>query len=340
VDIGRESAVATLKCLPEDLETGLDLLAEVIQHPTLPEDEIARVRERLLVSVRRANDDTRTVAARQLTETLFPESHPYRYPASGTEETLQAIERDDLIAFHQAHYGPRDGVITVVGHVNAEQVEQALKSSFAGWQGGAGRLSVALVTQPEATQTQITLAAKSQTDIALGWPLVGRDHPDYLALDLLATLFGGNGTPASSRLFRDVRERHGVSYYQYASFSGGFGPGAWTAHIGVNPAKLAFTVNVIKAELKRLCEEPIPDDELTSLKAFLADYPAVQLELPERVAVKLAEMERFGLGLDYLERYPGLIAALTPAHLQRVARRYLDLNQLTIVTVGPEPSAE
>ncbi len=336
VDIGRETAVASLKCLPEDLRTGLDLLAEVVRHPVFPEDELKRMRERLLVVVREAQNDTRAVAGRRLAETIYPEGHPYRHATNGTEESLAAIGREDLTAFHSRHYGPRQATITVVGNVDPDAVEQALTRAFEGWSGGAGRLEIPAAEPPAASRHHVTVAGKSQTDIALGWPLVDRNHPDYLALDFLATLFGGNGTPASSRLFRDVREKYGLSYYQYASFHRSRGPGAWTAHIGVNPSRVAFAIETLQREIRRLAEEPVPEEEMEALKAFLEDFPAVQHESPERVAARLAEMERFQLGLDYLERLPSLIRALTPAQLQEAARRHLSPERMTIVTAGPE----
>jgi len=335
VDVGRETAVASLKCLPEDLTTGLETLAEVVRRPTFPQDELDRMRERMLVGVREANNDTRSVAARRLTERLYPEGHPYRSPLNGSEESLPTLSRHDLAEFHQRYYGPTGAVITVVGNVDPTQVEAALVAAFDGWSGGEGRLPVAEAPAPAASRAHITLEGKSQTDIALGWPLVDRSHPDYLALDFLATLFGGNGTPASSRLFRDVREKHGLSYYQFASFGGATGPAPWTVHIGVNPARLEFAVETLRAELKRMAEEPIPAEEMESLKDFLEDYPAVQHESPERVAARLAEIERFGLGLDYLDRYPKLIAALTVEQLQRTAATYLNLDRMTLVTAGP-----
>jgi len=337
VDAGRETAVASLKCLPEDLERGLELLAGVVRRPTFPADELERVRTQMLVAVRRAEDDTRTVASRRLTERLYPPGHPYRHAVQGTEATLSALTARDLAAFHRAHYGPKDAVITVVGDIDPERVTAALEAALAGWSGGAGRPAIPAVPIPEGGRSHVTLAGKSQTDIALGWPLVGRTHPDYLALEVLATLFGGNGTPVSSRLFRDVRERYGVSYYQYALFAGTSGPAPWTAHLGVNPARLDFAVDVVLSELRRLASEPVPAAELEALQDFLAGYPAVQNEAPERIAARMAEMERFGLGLDWVERYPREVAALTGEKLQEVAARYLRPDRLTIVTVGPAP---
>lgn len=338
-DIGRETAVGSLKCLPEDLGTGFELLAEVLRQPTFPEDELSRMRDRMLVGVREADNDTRSVANRRLAEQLYPEGHPYRSPINGNEESLRSITREDLQAFHRRQYGPNGATVIVVGNVDPASVEAELRKAFDGWSGGTGRPALPEAPAPVASQNHFTVTGKTQTDIALGWPLVERTHPDYLPLEFLATLFGGNGTPASSRLFRDVREKHGLSYYQFAAFTGATGPGGWTAHIGVNPAKVDFTVDVLKQEIRRLSAEPVPAAEMEALKAFLEDYPAVQHESPERVAARLGEMERFGLGLDYVERYPAMVADLTADRLAEVAARYLKTESLTIVTAGPEQNA-
>lgn len=338
VDAGRETAVASLKCLPEDLAQGLGLLAEVVCRPAFPADEMERLRTQMVVAWRRSEDDSRAVAARRLMERIYPEGHPFRHAIGGTEATLTGLQVDDLKRFHETHYGPADAVITVVGDVDPDAVTEALEAAFAGWRGGKGRVAIPPVPPPEGGRVHVPLAGKTQTDIALGWPLVDRSHPDYLALDVLATLFGGNGTPAVSRLFRDVRERHGLSYYQYALFGGTSGPGSWSAHLGVNPARLEFALETVLAELRRLSTEPVPLPELEALQDFLSGYPAVQHESPERIAARLAEIERFGLGLDWLERYPQQVAALTPEALREAAARHLVPERLTIVTAGPAGS--
>lgn len=340
VESGRETAVGSLKCLPEDLETGLGFLSELLTAPAFPQDELERLRERMLVSVREANNDTRSIAARRLGEMLYPEGHPYRRAGNGTEQSLAAISREDLVAFHRRHYRPTGGVVTVVGDVEPERIHRALLRSWEGWSGGPGRQAIPAVPLPAGGRHHCTVEGKSLTDLAMGWPLVDRAHPHYLALSFLATILGGNGTPASSRLFRNVRERFGVSYYQFASFGASSGPAAWTVHIGVNPSRLAFTLEQVTAELRRLTTEPIPGEELRTLKAFLTDYPAVQHESAERLAARLGEIERHSLGLDYFERQAALTQALTAQHLQAVAKRYLDLDRISVVTAGPAPRTD
>lgn len=332
---GRETAVATLKCLPEDLETGLGYLMEILTAPAFPIREFERLREQALVAIREANHDTRAIAARRLNEMLYPEGHPYRHPGSGTEESVASFSLEDLQAFYRRHYGPAGGVVAVVGGIDPDRAYRAVLKAFSGWSGGMGRQVIPGVPAAAGGRRHYTVEGKSQVDVAMGWALVDRHHPDQLALSCLATLLGGNGTPATSRLFRNVRERYGVSYYQFASFGTASGPASWTVHIGVNPARLEFALERVRAELERLASEPIPEAELNTLKAFLTDYPALKHESAERLAARLGEIERNGLGLDYLERQVARIWALTPRDLLEVAQRHLDLSRLSVVTAGP-----
>lgn len=336
-EAGRETLIIRTKGLADQLAQAVELLAEVTLQPSFPPDELEQVRARNLVALRQAEASPEAVARRHLTEALYPVGHPYRLPASGTEESLQGITSADLSAFHQERYRPAGATFTVVGPVDPDAVAGLLERAFAGWSGGTGRPQIPDTPSVEPSQTHIAIAGKNQTDIALGWPLVSRDHPDFLALELLATLFGGNSTPATSRLFRNLRERHGLSYYQSAQFGAASGPAAWTILMGVNQSRVGQAIDLLKVELGRLAAEPVPAAELAGLKAFLTDYPAVQLESMERLASRLSEAERFGLGADWIDRYVGVMADLTSEDLQAVAARYLDPAGLTVITAGADP---
>ncbi|HLO04031.1 MAG TPA: pitrilysin family protein [Symbiobacteriaceae bacterium] len=337
---GRETAMLRVKGLADQLPQAIELLAEVTLTPTFPADELERLRSRTLVGLRQAANAAEAVSRRRLTEALYPAGHPYRMPISGTEESVPRITQADLVAFHAAHYRPNGAIFTVVGPVDPEQVVGLLESAFGRWTGGAGRPMIPPVGLVAPSQAHFSIAGKSQTDIALGWPLVGRDHPDFLPLELLATIFGGNGTPATSRLFRNLRERYGISYYQHAQFGPAMGPATWSVAMGVNPSRVGEAIDLLKRELGLLAAEPVPAAELAGLKAFLTDYPAVQLESTDRLVGRLVEAERFGLGADWVDRYVTLLNDLTAEQLQAVAARYLDPDRLTIITAGADPVAE
>jgi zinc protease len=338
VDGGRESVLGHIRCLPEDLQTGIELLGEVIRRPSFPEEEVVRNRERLLVRVREATNSTQAVADKKLSELLYPEGHPFRLPVIGEEETLSRLAREDLAAFHARHFRPAGALAVVVGDVDPARVEEAFAAHFGDWRGAAAPPAVNLVQAPaEPVREHVTVPGKSQADIAMGWALVDRSHPDYLPIEMLAIVLGRVGTGTSiGRLFRDVREKHGLSYYQYCSFSPARGPSSWSIHIGVSPARLDFAIDVLKREVGRLRDEPLPDTERKPLLAYIEGSQSLRLESGENIASLLTMMARFDLGFDYLQRYPKLLAAITSEQLQESARRYLDLDRLTVVTAGPE----
>lgn len=337
---GLETALLRVKGLPEQLPEAIDLLAEVTLRPTFPADELERLRSRTLVGLKQMENAAEAVARRRLSEALYPDGHPYQRPSGGTEEGVKAITQADLVAFHAAYYRPQDAIFTVVGPVDPDQVAGLIERAFAGWSEGQGRPAIPPIAAGSALRAHYPIPGKSQTDIAVGLPLVERSHPDFLPLQILATLFGGNGSPIVSRLFRNLRERYGLSYYQYAQFGPALGPALWSASIGVNPGRVGEAIDRLKEELRLLAAEPVPAAELDGLKACLTDYPAVQLESTDRLAARLVEAERFGLGADWIDRYVALVNELTPEGLQAVAARYLDPEQLTIITAGADPVAE
>lgn len=336
VDSGQETVLGHVKCLPEDLATGIDLLAEVMRRPVFPEDEVARARERMLVRVREAKSNTQAVAARTLREMLYPEGHPYRQPVQGDEESVATLLRADLVAYHQERFQPEGAVAVVVGDVDPDQVAAAFGAQFDDWRGKAEIVPIGPAPAVAQRRTHVVVPGKTQADIAMGWALVDRAHPDYLPLELLAIVLGRTATGASiGRLFRDVREKHGLSYYQYCVFNGARGPSAWSIHIGVNPARLDFAVDVLKGEVRKLRDVPVATAELEPLLAYIEGSQALRLESGENLAAFLHEMARYNLGFDYLQRYPKLLAAITPEQLQTAAQRYLREEHLMVATAGP-----
>ena len=137
------------------------------------------------------------------------------------------------------------------------------------------------------------------------------------------------------RLGDNVREKQGLAYYSYSRVEGGPGPGAWRVIAGVNPANVEQAVASIRDEIKRMCEEPVGEDELADNRAFITGSLPLRIETNEGVARYLLDMERYDLGLDYLQRYDELINAVTLDQIQAVAQRWLDSDAYALAIAGP-----
>jgi zinc protease len=141
------------------------------------------------------------------------------------------------------------------------------------------------------------------------------------------------------RLGEQVRDRQGMAYYVYSRVSARLWAGDWIANAGVDPVNIDRAIESILAEVRRLREEPVSDLELADAAANLVGSLPLRLETNDGKAGFLLNIEYYGLGLDYLERYPGMIQALTKEDLTAATRRYLDPEQMAVVIAGPAPEA-
>jgi zinc protease len=324
------------KSLAEDFPTLLEVLADVLRHPTFPEDHLERVRAQRLTVLRERENNTQAVAERLFHELAYPDRHPYHTPADGTVESVQALTRDDLVRFYESHYEPRDGVVVVVGAIPAEEAIAQVQSAFEDWPVIEGRVRPEMppVERPaEPKRAFRPVPGKTQSDIVIGAPAISRTDPDYLPAHLANTVLGVFGL--MGRLGESVRDEQGLAYYARSSLDSAVGPGAWSASAGVAPDKVDQAVETILKEFARLGSEPVPDEELDDSKSFLTGSLPLRLETNEGVARSLLDIVFYDLGLDYLQRYADLINAIGPSEVQRVAATYLNPDAYVLAVAGP-----
>ncbi len=337
VDAGRLFVDLGIRCLREDLPTLLDLATDVLRRPDFPADEIERVRQELLAAIRESEQSTSAVADLAMRQVLYPEGHPYARRQIGDAETIARITRDDLIAFHAGHYGSATMTVAVVGGVESlDAVGTMLTDRFSGW--NTGVTSPALPARPVAPavtqRVDRTVAGKSQTDLLMATPTIERSHPDYYALETATVILGQLGL--SGRLGAEVRDRRGLAYGVGSSISAGRESGLFVARAGVSPKDVDQAVTAIAGETRRLQTVAVDVEELEDAQSYLTGVLPIALERSAGVASTLLSIEYYGLGLDYLDRYPGIINGLTRDDLLRAALTHLDADRLVVATAGPE----
>ena len=279
--------------------------------------------------------DTARMAALTFREQAYPKGHPYGRSVSGYKETISDITRDDLASFYQAGFGPRGMLFVIVGGVKTKQAIAQVEEAFGDWDGPSySRDPLPAVTAPgKPLLKHVPLAGKTQTDIVLGYPGPARNDPAFLDALLCNTVLGIFGL--MGRLGDKIREEQGLAYYSYSQIDGGSGPGPWRVIAGVNPADTEQAVESIRAEIRRIREEPIPAEEFGDSQAFLVGSLPLRLETNEGVAGSIMQMELYDLGLDYLQRYGELINEITPARALAAAQKWLDPDAYILSTAGP-----
>lgn len=337
--LGLNSATHTTgfggRALAEDLDLLLELLAEVLYQPAFPPEQVERLRAQLLTGLAIRNQDTGDMASLAFDQIVY-RGHPYSRPDDGYPETVQAIQREDLVAFHQQQIGPRGMVIVIVGAVDPQQAVARVAEIFGGWENPAQTEPPALppVTGLEQTTSQqVSIPGKFQADIVIGASGPPRSAPDFVAASLGNNILGQFGM--MGRVGEAVREKAGLAYYAHSSLSGGYGPGPWTVSAGVNPVNVERAVELIRAEIARFVEHPVSDEELADSQANFVGRLPLALESNGGVAGAILRLERYNLGLDYYWHYPEMVQSITAQEVLEAARRYLDPERLAIASAGP-----
>jgi zinc protease len=333
---GAHSASFGGKALSEDLDLLLGILADCLQAPTFPQNEVQKVRGQILTDLERRAHDTRRMASLTFDALLYPD-HPYGRSVKGYEETVSGLARQDLLDHYSAHYTPQGMVVTVVGAVPVAEAMEKVEAALGRWQAPQAvpiRVIPPNVDLPEQRRKTVGVEGKTQADVVLGWPGLKRTDPDFDSAYLANTILGTFGM--MGRLGDEVREEQGLAYYVYSRLEAGLGAGPWVAMAGVSPANVERAIDGILGEVQRLRDEPVEADELADSQSYLTGSLPILLETNEGIAGSLLEIERYGLGLDYLQRYADIIEAVTVADVQAVARKYLDPELYCLAVAGPE----
>ncbi len=324
------------RSLVEDLDLLLELTNQSLRQPSFPGEYIERLRAQLLTGLAIRAQDTGEMASLAFDQIVYA-GHPYSRPEDGYIETIQAIQREDLVDFHQRFYGPRGLVITIVGGVEPNLAIEKVARILGDWTNpGQPDLPALPSVHPMVAQVrkQVNIPGKSQADLILGNVGPERRSADYMPAVLGNSVLGQFGM--YGRIGESVREQSGLAYYAYSSMSGGIGPGPWYAAAGVDPANIEKTIDLILAEIKRFIQEPVTENELEDSKAQFIGRLPISLESNGGVAGALLNLERFELGLDYYQRYPGLVRSVTTHQVMETALRYLDPERMAIVAAGSD----
>jgi zinc protease len=328
-----------LRVLREDARPALEVLAEILQDPAFPADEVEKARGELLTGLRVARQDTRHVAERAFRALAFPHAHPHARVADGEEAVIAAITPADLAAFHARHIRPEATILAFVGDIAVPEVLDLASRLFSQWR-RAGVWQLPPLPPPATPsgpqRVDVRLAGKTQSDVILGAPGIVRNDPRYYETMTANLILGQIGL--MGRLGERVRERLGMAYYAYSDLRAGLLAGPWWVRAGVNPKNEDRAVESILQELREFQETGPTDEELRDARDFLVGSLAVRLETTGGIAQMLADIELFDLGLDYVTRYPGIIRGITREAVIAAAAQF-PLTTYGLAIAGPPPAS-
>ncbi len=336
IGAGMETIGFSGKCLVEDFDRWLDLASDVILHPTFPRVEVEKMRAEILADFKEAEDDTGHVMRREFRALLYPKGHPYHHFSDGKPETVKRLTLAQMQDFHARYFRPDITTLVVVGDLRANAAIEKIERALGKWKAKGAPPAHHIPDAPPRThiaRRESPLAGKTQVDLAIGYPGIRRNNPDYYALGVGDLIFGRLGL--YGRLGANVRDKMGLAYYVYSNVEATLGAGPWAVYAGVNPKNIARALDGILSEIKLLKSEPVTQDELSEAQEFMTGSLALGLETNDGVAGMLSAIELHGLGLDYLQRYPQIIRGVTREQILAAAQKYAQVDNYALSLAGP-----
>ena len=335
----RHTMTLSCTCLADDFEDVLAIVMDVARRPTFPAEELAKRRAESITALRQDEDNPAVRAVETLSELLYGARHPYGRRAKGSTETLERIDRNAIAAFHARCVRPAALSLVIVGDVNTALAIDRAAAEFDGWIGApAGPIVVPPpAARPVRRVRDIPMPGKSQTEVAYGFTTISRLDPRYYAYWMMNNILGQFGL--GGRLADNIRERHGMAYYAFSSFDPTVGEGPLVVRVGVDPKNVDRAIEAIDAEVRGLGEHGPTPIEVEETRAYLIGSIPRLLETNHSIAGFLQSCEQFGLGLDYAQRLPALLEAVTLEEIGSAAAEVLCPERAAVATAGPNRNA-
>ena len=325
--------------LADDLPILLEILADIVKNSIFPSKELELHRQQTLTDLQQELDEPSEVARRVFVQSIYPKKHPlHTFP---TEESLQQIQRQDVIDFKTKHYRPDTTVLALVGDFDLDKVRSLIKNKFGDWEvsGKAPTLKYPPVAIPEKiVSVNPVLPDKAQAVTYMGYTGINRYDPRFHAALVLNQILGGD--TLSSRLGAEVRDRQGLSYGIYSSFQAGKNVGTFLIEMQTSPEDSSKAIASTRQILQQIHQQGVTALEVETAKRTLISNYNVSLANPEELTDRILMNEVYGLDKVELHSFTDKIQKVTLAQVNQAARELLHPDQIVVVTAGPSVLVE
>jgi zinc protease len=309
----------------------MDLTADVAMNPTIPEDEVAILKQQHLQAVSQQKASPQFLANRTFRAALFGQ-HPYAR-TSETESSLNAMDRAKLVAFHRDHYRPNNAFLLIVGAIDPETMIAAAEKAFGGW--ARGEVAVpAFAATPTLSGRHVYFVQRPnsiQSSIAVGNIAVKRSDPRWYELTLANTIYGG---AFNSRIVRNIREEKGYTYSPQSALTGFGNAGFYRFSADVRNEVTGATLTEVFKEIDKMRADGSDGAELQGAKSYLRGLFPIQTATQTGLSATLNSVYVFGLPKDYPETFRAKIAAVPPDQVKSASSTLLGSENSVIAIVG------
>ena len=323
-----------IMCPAPSQKKATELLREMVLEPSFPGREVRRVQSEVLTEMQAELDDPRTVAAQRFRRRIYGD-HVLGRSMQGTLESVAAVKPKHLRDYHRQWFRPRGGYVAVSGPFEPEQMLDQLERAFRGLRGSAPEHAAHPAVELGAASEEHIAMPREQVHVFLGHLGVRRSDPDFYKLSVMDHILG-SGPGFTSRCSRRLRDEMGLCYSVSAGISSSAGeePGTFTAYIGTSAENRQKAIDGFLEEIRRIRTEAPSESELQDVKDYLTGSYVFALERNSNLASYAIRARRFGLGYDFVERYPDLVRAISVDDVREAAERHLHPDNLTVVSAG------
>jgi zinc protease len=329
---GLESSSATCSVLSKDTGLCVELLSDMLLHPSFPEKEMPEIREQMLAGLASRFDNPYELAQAHFENLLFSEKNPQGWVL--TPEDVQKITRDSLVTFWKTYYRPNNALLAVAGDVDPVRLRGELEAAFGKWQkadvparpafkmAALKATRVLIVDKPDLTQTTILLGHR------------GLKHADPLWFSATLMNYVLGGSDFSSRLMTEVRSRRGLTYGISSTYGASLYDGAFLVSASTKNETVWEALVATVGQLRKMKNEGPTPVELAKGKGYYAGSYPFELQTTAGIAGGIVGAELHGLGVDYVQQFALRMAAVDEAQAKEAAQTLLDPDNVLVVVVG------
>jgi zinc protease len=328
-----DSSAVSMNVLKQDFDTVFPIWLDVLKNPAFRQEKIDLAKTQANTAISRRNDDPNGILFREVARLGYGPASPYaRYPEYST---VASITRDDLVAFHDRFVHPNNMIVALDGDFDAAKMEKTLRQAFESWPKGPqapkaefsaapAKPGVYFVAKDDVTQANIGMVSAGTT----------RNNPDYYALVVMNEIFGGG---FSGRLMQHLRSQRGLTY----GVGGGMGadwdhPGLFRVSMATKSGTAVESVEALRGEVAALVNSPVTPAELAQAKESILNAYVFNMDTRSKALNQQVLLEFYGFPADYYQKYPAAIEKVTTEDVARVAKKYVQPDQLAVLVVGKE----
>jgi predicted Zn-dependent peptidase len=329
VTVGADETTVAMDVLSESGAGAVKLLADVVEHPLLPESELARLKTNMLREIAVAKTQPGQIALARFRKLMYG-NHPYG-DVLPTEETVNKLTIADAKKFYAANYGAARAHLYVAGKFDPAAVKKAIAENFSGWVKGAAPVEKAAAPKTQRIVDVTDRPGAPQSTLYVGLPVADPTSPDNVRLIVSNSLLGGS---FASRITANIREQKGYTYSPRSQISTRYHDAYWVEVADVTTKDTGASLKEIFGEITRLQKDAPGAEELKGIQSYLSGIFVIQNSTRQALIGQLRFVDLQGLGEDYLKNYVQRVNAVTPEEVSATTAKYIKPELMTIVVVG------